>query len=104
MKKGILVLALAIIAVSPMAFASNVTFSDRVVMDSFPYGFFDVSIPEGPAEGPTFIGQSNIFGFPIDVYLTEAGSNIISDHLYSPGNDDIYFASDPSLDSMIGQP
>jgi hypothetical protein len=63
-----------------------------------------------PTSGPepTTIVANPCFTFTAnwDIYLTEPGSNIVSDHLYaneSLGNHDaIYFASDPSTDAAIG--
>ena len=94
--------------------------SDRVVMDSVIYGHFDVLIPEGgdPEATAVFVGGSPIFGGDgwglLNIFLTEPGTNIISDHLFSQqgathscdangnGADCLFFSSDASLDPLIG--
>jgi hypothetical protein len=96
--------------------------SDRVVINGGGiYANSDVTIPEDGSEGgaPVFIGGAPIFGGDgwgvLNIYLTEPGSDIISDHLFSGtgglhtcniagGNeaDCIFFASDPSTDPSIG--
>jgi hypothetical protein len=96
--------------------------SDRVVInDGVIYPSSDVTIREGTegTEAITFIGGSPIFGGEdwgvLNIYLTEPGSNLISDHLYSlagafhscdtntgSGADCIFLASDPSTDPTLG--
>lgn len=90
--------------------------ADRVVINGGGvYPNTDVTLPEG---SDTFVGPAPIFGGTgwgvLNIYLTEPGSNIISDHLYSlPGGqescdadgngaDCIFFSSDPDTDASIG--
>ena len=105
-----------VIAASISALSFAQILSDRVVLTSGVYGNFDVSIPEGGAEPVRFIGGSPIFGggFELDIFLTEPGTMIISDHLFAHGagsacnlvsgvgGDCIFFASDPAADPLIG--
>ena len=115
MKKQLTSMVFAIIALVPAV--SLAAISDRVVMDSSIYGHFDVSFTEGvPEPNGGFVGASPIFGdlFRLDIFLTEQGTNIISDHLFSVrgqracdlgsgvGGDCIFFSSDPNADAFIG--
>jgi hypothetical protein len=119
MRKSAAILAFVVVAVVPgTGFAD--TLSDRVVItNNLVYASSDVSIPEVGSENPRFIGGSPIFGGDgwgvLNIFLTEPGTNIISDHLYSVasgarescsvdgvGPDCIFFTSDPSTDPLIG--
>ena len=115
MKKWLTSLVFAIAASVPAV--SLAAISDRVLMDSGIYGHFDVSFTEGaPEPNGGFVGASPIFSdtFKLDIFLTEQGTNIISDHLFSlqgaracnlangVGGDCIFFSSDPGADAFIG--
>jgi PEP-CTERM motif len=82
------------------------------------YGSTSVTIPEGGAEPDgLFVGKIFLDGAPFDLYLTEQGTNLISDHLFSLGDfggtsstvcpdgvnaNCLLFSSDPSTDPSIG--
>ncbi len=112
MKKFLTSLVLSLAALVP-AVSMAAPLSDRVVLDSPVYGHFDTLIAEGGVES-AFVGGSPIFGVALNIYLTEVGTNLISDHLFSLGGslscdsatgiggDCLFFASDPSADAMIG--
>ena len=116
-------LAIVIAALFP-ALSSAVT-SDRVVIDNNAiYPSSDVVIAEGAEGAPEpggFVGASPIFGGDgwgvLNIYLTEPGTNLISDHLFSvdgdaqscnlnpadpDGADCLFFSSDASRDPTIG--
>ena len=90
--------------------------SDRVVINGGGiYPNSDVTFEEGqPEPNGGFIGGAPIFGdtFVLNIFLTEAGTMIISDHLFSKGGqracnqgnggDCIFFSSDPANDPLIG--
>jgi hypothetical protein len=121
MKKLVIGFGLMIAASVPVISFAQPEGDDRVVINAAgEYPDSDVTIPAGQ-EGPVFIGGAPIFGdlFTLNIFLTEKGSNIISDHLYSGGDgnracelagvrtgtgDCIFFASDPSADPFIGTP
>lgn len=91
--------------------------ADRVVINGGGiYANSDVTFPNSVANA--FVGAAPIFGGTgwgvLNIYLTEPGTNIISDHLYSVagssefcdgqgnGADCIFFSSDAAGDASIG--
>lgn len=100
-----------------LALTSQAGSIDRVVINGGGiYANSDVTF-NGPVAN-VFIGGAPIYGGQgwgvLNIYLTEAGTNIISDHLYSvagngescgtqgSGADCIYFSSDSTVDPSIG--
>ncbi|HTD06356.1 PEP-CTERM sorting domain-containing protein [Undibacterium sp.] len=111
-----------IASVPAISFASPVP-SDKVVITNNSDGIYpssSLNVPEGGTEpSGVFVGGSPIFGGDgwgvLNIFLTEPGTNIISDHLFSlaaeshfcnlethAGADCIFFSSDPSTDPLIG--
>ena len=97
------VLAFTLMAVS--AFATPVSpVSDKVVIVDPVYGDTTTTLTEADETSAVFVGNAALFHNPFDIYLTDPGTDIISDHLYSPnGTDTLFLASGPlSGDSSIG--
>lgn len=94
-----------------MLAASATALADVVVINDGYYGQGQMlTIAEGQESGdPIIVGRASIFGQRFDIFFTEVGSNIISDHLFSrsgtvfPGeSDDILFSSDGMNDLLLG--
>ena len=91
------------------AFAVPVSSDTVTIHDGF-YGSSSITVPEDGSEAgpPVLAGRSAIFGQAFDVFFTEPGTNIISDHLFSLGGqfpgpgDNIYFSSDGMTDPFLG--
>jgi len=126
---GTAVIAIAALwIVLPAAHAGSVSSDEVVINGGGIYPNSDVVFPEGPGASEAsnvLIGGAPIFGGlhpAFNIYLTEPGTNIVSDHLFNgltgvaacfaaqpnnqgPGTSDcIYFSSDPSTDASIGAP
>jgi hypothetical protein len=123
MIKFVISFLMALATTVPLASFATTISSDQVVINGgLIYPNSDVIIPEGGAEptAPLFIGGAPIFGGDgwgvLNIFLTELGTDIISDHLYSQaggaphscdiatgaGPDCIFFTSNPSIDALIG--
>jgi len=111
---------LCVLVLSSPSWAAAINSDEVILNNTSIYPSADVVIPEGDEGGaPIFVGGSPIFGGDgwgvLNIYLTEPGSDIISDHLFSQpgtshfcdlgsgsGADCIFFASDPMTDPSIG--
>lgn len=115
MKNYLVGLLVAFITAIPVASLA----SDRVIINGGGiYADSDITFPEGSDPSGVLIGGAPIYGGDgwgvLDIYLTEKGTGIISDHLYSlpgashacdaqgNGADCLFFSSDPANDISIG--
>jgi hypothetical protein len=86
----------ALLAATPQRAAA-----DTVVIDPNTTGLRSFDIPDG-TPSVIYLGVANYGEAAWDVYLTEPGTEIVSDHLWSAGNQ-VFFSEDPSVDASIGK-